>query len=334
MDRFFDWVDRLPIPYLSFYIFWYVFIVLSQHVSLWLEGTLKTGEFVSIVFVQNVWFVFIPAFWHFVRNSGMVAMDRFRPALHVSEKEFDELKYRFTHLSRRTGWTLTIVGFLLIILSLPLFESYYGPLFFSPTTLVTTTVIGFLIAPVNVGAFYSVIRMLFSIDGFYARVKRINLFNLTPLYALSTFTSRVGLVFIFFLVLNLMTPYIIGSSTSDPIEIFYIFFNGSFAVFVFVLPLLGVHRRLEYVKEQAIEANNDLIEDGFAKMQALVKAGRHNAVPRLRASNSALLEYRQELNKISTWPWDAGTLRGFITALLVPMTIWVVQQILLRTVAR
>ena len=101
-----------------------------------------------------------------------------------------------------------------------------------------------------------------------------------------------------------------------------------------MLPLLGMHARLVDAKARAVEANNDLIEAGFDKMQGLVKAGKHDAVPRLRASNSALLEYRQELAKISTWPWDPGTLRTFITALLVPMTVWIVQQVLLRTVVR
>jgi hypothetical protein len=334
MDRFFDWVERLPLPFLSFYILCYVLIVLAQHAFLWLDDSLPSAQFAPIVFVQNVWFVFIPAFWHFVRRAGLVAMDRFRPALQLSEKEFRELKFRFTHLAPRTGWIITIIAVLGLIPIFPMFGTFFGPLFFSPYTWVTTTVLFFLIAPINIGAFYSVIRMLLSIDGLYAKVKRINLFNLTPLYALSTFTARVGLVFIFFLLLNLLSPYIMGRSTSGEVELFFIIFNGTLAVLAFVLPLLGVHRRLEAVKELAVEANNNLIEDGFAEIQALVIARRHKAVPTLRASNSALLEYRHELNRVSTWPWDAATLRGFVTALAVPMTVWIVQQVLIRTVGQ
>jgi hypothetical protein len=331
MDLFFDWVERLPIPYFGFYVAFYVVIVTTQVVLLWLDGSLPVGEIAAIVFIQNIWFTFIGAFWHFARRSGMVAIDRFRPALQLSERDFAALRYRFTHLSARTGWLLTLFGAILLYFVLPVFEPYYGPLFFSPLTRFSTLGFSLLIMPFNLGAFYSVVRMLFSIDPIYAKVKYINLFNLTPLYALSGFTSRMGMVFIIFLMINLLTPYFVETVTSE-VGTFYIFFNSIFAVLVFVLPLLGIHRRLELAKAQAAEANNDLIESGFARMHALVRLGKHSQVPNLRTSNSALLEYRHELGKISTWPWDTATLRTFITALAVPMTIWVVQQVLLRTV--
>jgi hypothetical protein len=139
------------------------------------------------------------------------------------------------------------------------------------------------------------------------------------------------MIFVAFLVINLISAPLYGGSDAGSIGLFYLLFNGLLSVLAFGLPLLGIHRRLEAAKESAVEANNDLIEQGFAKMQALVKSGKHDAVPRLRASNSALLEYRQELAKISTWPWDTATLRTFLTALAVPMTIWIVQQVLQRT---
>lgn len=182
----------------------------------------------------------------------------------------------------------------------------------------------------NFGFFYMVVRSLIYINRIYDKVKRINLFNLTPLYALSGFTSRVGMIFVVFVMLNFAS----SSLFEEGFTFFYIIVNGLWAVLAFILPLVGIHNRLVAVKESAVEKNNDLIEEGFAKMQALVRKGKHKDVPSLRASNSALLEYRQELAKISTWPWDGATLRTFITALAVPMTVWIVQQVLLRTVVK
>ncbi|MEX1071017.1 MAG: hypothetical protein WEC37_00165, partial [Anaerolineales bacterium] len=187
MDHFFDWVERLPIPYLWFYVVCYALIVGTQSVALWLDGSLPVGELAAIVFIQNIWFSFIGAFWHFARSSGMAALDRFRPTLQMSDKEFAALRYRFTHLSARTGWLLTLVGLIGVYFLLPIFEPYYGPLFFSPFTRYSTLGVSFLIFPFNLGAFYTVLRMLFFIDPIYAKVRRINLFNLTPLYALSGF---------------------------------------------------------------------------------------------------------------------------------------------------
>ena len=44
----------------------------------------------------------------------------------------------------------------------------------------------------------------------------------------------------------------------------------------------------------------------------------------------AILELRREIGAISTWPWGPGTLRTFVTALLVPILLWISQQILER----
>ena len=335
MDRFFDWVERLPIPYFVFYILSYLALVLLQHILLWLDGTLPVGETAPIIFAQNVWFIFIAAVWHFLRKTASYALDRFRPALQISDREFANLKFRFTHLSSRTGWILIVIGLgFMLMIFFTIFSAasdYLGPLFFSPYTTYLTLIFGLLIMSFNLGSFYTLFRTLFNINKIYAQVKRINLFNLTPLYALSSFTSRVGMIFVAFLLINLISAPLYGGSEAGSIGLFYILFNGLLAVLAFVLPLLGIHRRLGDAKEHAVEANNDLIESGFAKMQALVKKGKHDDVPKLRASNSALLEYRQELSKISTWPWDGATLRTFVTAMAVPMIVWGVQQFLQRT---
>jgi hypothetical protein len=44
----------------------------------------------------------------------------------------------------------------------------------------------------------------------------------------------------------------------------------------------------------------------------------------------ALMEFRTELKGVSTWPWSPGTLRNFITALLLPIVLWGLQQVITR----
>jgi hypothetical protein len=339
MDDFFDWVERLPIPYLLFYVLVYFAILTFMHILLWSDGTLPVGQWAAIIFVQYVWFIFIAAVWHFLRRSASSALDRFRPALgKLSDREFFQLKFRFTHLSARTGWLLVAIALavfaILVGLAYVSFTDYLGPLFFSPYTTFLTLGFGLLIMPINLGSFYTLFRTISNINKIYSRVKRINLFNLTPLYALSSFTSRVGMIFIVLLLINLVTAPLYGGAEASSIGLFYIVFNGVLSVLAFVLPLLGIHNRLVAAKDASVEANNNLIESGFSRMQSLVKLGKHAEVAKLRSSNAALLDYRTELNKISTWPWDTSTLRTFITALAVPMIVWVVQQTLLRTVVK
>lgn len=39
---------------------------------------------------------------------------------------------------------------------------------------------------------------------------------------------------------------------------------------------------------------------------------------------------RDTLEKISTWPWGRGTLTGFLTALILPILLWIITRILER----
>jgi len=197
------------------------------------------------------------------------------------------------------------------------------------------TILLFLGSPFAFGFFYFVFRSLVGINRLYRKVKHINLFNLGPLYVLSRFTSRVGMLFILYLVVNSLTTGAWGSQESgEAIAGFYLVFNGLIAILVFVLPLWGIHIRLAMAKEVASTENNQMIQEHFSAIQKNVKQGKIDKVTSLRAGNAALLEYRAELSKISTWPWDTATLRTFITALAVPMIVWGVQQFLQLTLIK
>jgi hypothetical protein len=41
---------------------------------------------------------------------------------------------------------------------------------------------------------------------------------------------------------------------------------------------------------------------------------------------SSLTVERDLLSRISTWPWDAATLTGFVSALAAPAALWLLQR--------
>ena len=45
-----------------------------------------------------------------------------------------------------------------------------------------------------------------------------------------------------------------------------------------------------------------------------------------------LIQQRDVLAKLPTWPWSTGTFRGFITAILLPLAIFAIQRLLLQFV--
>ncbi len=334
MDQFMDWVDRLPISPILFYPLVYAALVFLQHGLLWMDGTLQVGQFSPEVFVFNIWFVFISAAWHFLRATGEIAIRRFREALDLNEKETNRLIFEFTRIPRRAGWIMVAIAVPLTILALPYIHDYWGPLFFSPLTKFQVYVLMPFVAPMNFGFFWITFRCLFMIPSIYSRVKRINLFNLHPIYSLAAFTSRVGMIFVTFVLINVVTAPLTGDPTTTGWNAMYIILQSSIAILAFVLPLWGIHVRLVNEKAKVTEGNNKRLEDAFWSLQRSYDAGKLEEIPQLKTSFSAFMDFRGEIKRVPTWPWDTGTLRSFITALFVPLTVWTLQQILLRVVVK
>jgi hypothetical protein len=45
---------------------------------------------------------------------------------------------------------------------------------------------------------------------------------------------------------------------------------------------------------------------------------------------TSLSAEREVLARVSTWPWEPATLTGFLTTLVLPVLLWVVQRVLER----
>jgi hypothetical protein len=111
-NQLFEGVDRLPIPNLAVYGLVLLGLVLLGHLIPWLEGRLAWGaiDFYQLNFLM--WFLVISISEDYFVASSRSALRRFRPALNVSQEEFEQIAFRFTHVPARTGWILTAVGVL------------------------------------------------------------------------------------------------------------------------------------------------------------------------------------------------------------------------------
>jgi hypothetical protein len=335
MERFFDWADRLPVPFFVFYLVLYLIINLALHAFLWADGSKAFGELSSaFLFTFPFWACLQTAAFHYFRKQALQALTMFRPTLNLSEYEFDQIKHSFVNLSSRGFLILSIFSFIVSVVVL------FSPLSLVPSDFqanigtIIVTICFLLLAPISIGFFVYVFHSLVWINRLYAMIPTVNLFDQRPLYSLSRYTSRVGMLFILYLILNYLTGSAWGEQSAEAITGFYLVLNGLIAILAFVLPLWGVHVRLANAKEESIAKNNRLIERRFIEIHNKVEAGKLAGLTDLRTGNSALIEYRQELSKVSTWPWDTATVRTFLTALAVPMTVWLVQQVLLRTVVK
>ncbi len=334
IDRFFLWVERLPLPPYLVYLLGYLVFITTQHALLWAGHVLPFGEFSpGILLTVSFWLFLQIVVFHYIQNAAEEALLRFRPALDIHQREFEKIRFHFVHFSARPTliWSAIAIVWTFIGLFSP--AQLLSPHFTATPFLSIVTALLIFGAPFAFGFFYFVFRSLIWVNRLYQRVKRINLFNLEPLYVLSRLSSKIGILFLIYLVLNLLTTNAWGSQeTGDAITLFYLFFNSLIAVLAFVVPLWGMHARLVAEKERVSDENNRRLEDAFWGLQRRMDKGKLADIAQFRNGISALMDFRAEIKKIPTWPWDSATLRTFLTALFVPMTIWVVQQVLLRTV--
>ncbi|HKY89171.1 MAG TPA: hypothetical protein VJ141_04260 [Candidatus Limnocylindrales bacterium] len=48
----------------------------------------------------------------------------------------------------------------------------------------------------------------------------------------------------------------------------------------------------------------------------------------LNKTLGSLLQQREVLAKLPTWPWSSGTVRGFVSVILLPLVLFMVQRFL------
>jgi len=326
-NRFFDAVDGLPIPKLLVFILIFLGFLLLDHLVPWLEGKLPWGELDAGQLSFHVWLLIAFIVFDYFLSYAKTTMAKFRPALEIDEIEYQQLSYRFTHLSALTGWLLTLfsVLFAIVLVSTPGFiPAYLQSGWSSIAVYFSGTVQGSLFLGLSV-FLYRALRMIRQL---YDRVESVNLFHLEPIYAFSGFTVRVGMFFVLSSTLGYLT------STIGWFLVFTISVNLLLAIASFIWPLGGMHAKLQAEKERVNEENDLRLNRTYKELHQRIDKKNDVGMGDFRSRLSALLELRQEIKKISTWPWDSATLRTFITALFVPLAVWLIQQFLLNTVAK
>jgi hypothetical protein len=179
--------------------------------------------------------------------------------------------------------------------------------------------------------FVQVIQVLRRIDQLYGRIKKVNIFDLKNLYALSSLSARIG---VFFIIAGTLS-YIINimlreNEPQTEIAVFFILFNSTMAVLVFLLPLLGIQRKLADEKRHVARENNQRIRAALEELHTRSDRNQLAEMSLIESQVAALMEFRREIDSISTWPWEPQTLRGFITAISLPVVIWLIQEFLSR----
>jgi hypothetical protein len=321
------WVDRRSWPSWSWYLGLWLVLVIIQIAALWIEGVHPVGKvFPAQLFMPAMIALFL-AMIHFLDNRAEAALTTLRPALKATEEEYDQLRYQLTTLpawptilaSLATMAAIYLIGFLTGETDSAL-EALAG----SPIA-ATLVWIVYWIGWWVFGAFaYHSIHQLRQIDYIYSRHTRIRLFAMSPLYAFSPVTALTAVTLA---IATYGWTALNPDNLTNPVSIALILLINGLALVVFAWPLLGTRRMLAKEKAQRLDQVSLRLEGVFSQMHERIDRGEIEGLEDLTKVMSVLETERDTLEAISTWPWQPETLRYLVTALLLPLLLWIIQYV-------
>jgi hypothetical protein len=329
VDRLTDGVRRLPGPSLFYYLgAWLGLLALELGVK-WADGTYPEGGVFPFHVVLTLNVVYVVALMHYLDNMAERALERFRPALEVSEAEYARLRYELTTLPARPTLIASAVGAAWIVIFLVFFSDGLpaeAKVFTSPAATVLDGALLFAIWWGNGALIYHTIHQLQMVSHIYS-LARVNVFRLGPLYAFSALTARtaVGWLFITYAFIGSLpglvnNPAVIGSVVGLTV----------LAVVTFALPLLGIHGMLEREKHRLLDEAGAQLELSILETHGHLDEHALDHVPALKTAMEYLLAEKEMLAKLPTWPWQPGTVGGLGAALILPILLWAIQHVLER----
>jgi hypothetical protein len=343
VDRLTALIDRAPGPaWLTFLLLGLGAVLLQQ----WLQtsgGDYQPGRYLLLHLWVSGNFAYLLAMIFYLDRAAASAIEAFRPVLRSSHPDgtadddaltLSLLRYRLTTMPPRPAIWAGVAGVVVIglgsmvslggspqqmmatfggsLATVPL-VSFFGQFF------LTQAIAGVLI--------YHTIRQLRLIDHVYRHHTRLNLYRLQPLYAFSVLSAlTAGGILIYNYAWFAASPDLLEQNIS---LVEGVFFSG-IAALAFAWPLWGIHRRLVDEKKRLLQESSSRFEAAVSQLHRRVDRGRLNAMDDLNKALASLEIEQAALHRVPTWPWEPGTIRGLVAALLVPIVIWLTQIVLQR----
>ena len=320
VDRFMNWVKRLPMPYWLTYLVLFLLHTFINHVFGWVDRSIPAFTFKPLVPMFPLWLWGPLAIMTYLDAIALDALSKFSPLLDISPESMRRLEYEFTTMPARgvliSSWTWAGIYLIFTALAYPI----YVALGFRTLGIIHTILDGLIVFSIGSTILYHSIRQLRLVQQTVKLVRQFDLFRLDPVYAFSVLTARTSIAWVFLAALTLlMSPIQASSLEIGPI------IGIVMALAAFALPLWIVHQRLVAEKRKLLAEHDQRVASTLARLNHSVD---ENDLSGVRELNSVLKGLNTEgniLEKIRTWPWRTETLTGFLSAIVLPMLLFLLQ---------
>jgi hypothetical protein len=326
IDRLIQAIERLPGPAWLFYVVGILAVTLLINVVLWIDGSTTFGSYSSFQGIFPPFVLYFLALYHYLTRAGSRSLLEFRPLMEADDAEFARIDGELGTLPPRLGWLAIVIA----IITLPNFflsGQAFGD--HEPNTALPYIAAG--VAAVFFGAtifclFFRSIRQLRLVHKLHAHATNISLLQLEPAHAFSGLTARTGAG----IILLLMLGYIRDPSLVSGVWVYSYLIMATAAIGIFIVPILGMRDRLAREKAHVLGVASDLLQLTSDKLEKRIRADDYANLQGMETAIRALIRKREMVEKISTWPWNPGTIRGFASTLLLPVFLWLVTRLLGR----
>jgi hypothetical protein len=341
LDHIVRGIARAPGPTWIAYVAISVVVLLMVNLEGWLAGS-AVGSLDPAQSVYALFFVLPLVLYHFVSNVAGDAADRFRPATDLDDRSAADLRYRLTITP---AWGALVAGSLAVMVNLiwvladPAGFQLAGK---SPEYVAVRLISESFLSAMVFVLLYQVLRQLRIISGLHRAATHVDLLRPAPMHAFSRLTSvgAIGII-AFGLLTGLPLPGIPETTWLTTLT-FWTVPMLCLGAIVFVLPLRGMNRRLVDEKSALMNGIAERIEAASEALHALVDHESKNVddvelsraaqtrIDALTKALSGLLQERDFVKKQSTWPWDPSTLRAVLSAIALPIVLFLITRFLDR----
>ncbi len=316
VDRLIDQIDQLRVPGWLPYLVVFPALILTANSAGWLDGYLPIGSFDVYLSSAAASGLGCLAAIHYLDREAGIALERLRPALSVGEERYRDLRYQLTTIPAGPTVIWTFVG-----LAIAIAYSFNSSLVGRGTMSVAVDIAAALVGiPLVAVLFFHTVRQLRLVTQIHGQLTAIDVFQLDPLLAFSGVTARTGLII-------LGIGYLVAAPEPSPIDwatIAFVAISILLGTAAFVLPMYGMHQRIAQEKTRLKSLANRDLQVAMDQLSSRAQARDLTDADALNQQLSSLVTQRDVIAGIPTWPWEPATVRGFATAVVLPIALWLV----------
>jgi hypothetical protein len=329
-----SWFDRLGglvarIPLSEWVLFPLLFALLGVFSQLptWVDGSIPWGHFESQHLLTAVWLVFPIALKLHLDRLARGSFDQLESWLGMEADAAAILRTRLTQLPARPAFLAGVLGvlsfWLLYLLSPGLFVAVRSSALNAAVSLALLTFNFALVAAM----IYHTFHQLRAVSEISASARRVDLLHLDPFYALSSVPAHTGISWMIVLYVSVAA---IPGMLASPLALGLIVLQTAAALAAFGLPLLGIHGRLSEEKSRLLSEVAQRLRLAVAELHRRTDQMELAEMHAIHKMLLSLIAERELLEKTPTWPWEPGTPVAVITALLLPVGLFLIQRMLER----